>query len=60
MDIGQGLGNALQNKLILQYLSGIGGAMSAGQPVGPAMNAITQQNIQSQNLMKLLKADAWA
>jgi len=55
MDIGQGLGNALQNKLILQYLSGIGGAMSAGQPVGPAMNAITQQNIQSQNLMKLLK-----
>lgn len=48
------IGNVLQNKLLLQYLSGVGGAMSAGQPVGPAMNAITQQNIQSQNMMKLM------
>jgi len=47
--------NIFQNKLFLQYLSGLGGAMSAGQPVGPAINNITQQNIRSQNMMKMLQ-----
>ena len=51
---GGGLSALLRNKLLLQYMSGMGEAMSAGQPIGPALNQITQQNIQSQNFMKLL------
>jgi len=51
----------LQNKLFLQYLAGLGADLSAAgadtskgfQPTN--VNAITQQNIQSQNMMKLLK-----
>jgi hypothetical protein len=48
------VGKLFENKLFLQYLSGMGGAMSAGEPVGPALNQVTQQNISSQNYMKLL------
>ena len=52
----------LQNKLFLQYLAGLGADLSAAgadtskgfQPTN--VNAITQQNIQSQNMMKLLKS----
>ena len=51
----EGLGNLLQNKLILQYLAGLGADISAGRGLGENVNAITQQNIQSQNLMNLLK-----
>jgi len=47
--------NLLQNKLFLQYLSGAGGAMSSGQPVGPALDQITQQNIGAQSKDKLNK-----
>ena len=47
--------NIFQNKLFLQYLSGLGGAINAGQPIGPAINNITQQNIQSQNIMNMLQ-----
>lgn len=57
-DVNTGL---LQNKLFLQYLAGLGSDLSAAgadtskgfQPTN--VNAITQQNIQSQNMMKLLK-----
>ena len=52
---GSGLGNLFQNKMFLQYLSAAGGAMSAGQPVGPALNQVTQQNIASQSHLGLLK-----
>ena len=45
----------LQNKLFLQYLSGAGSAIASGQPVGPALNSITQQNIAAQNYAKLLQ-----
>lgn len=47
--------NLLENKLFLQYLAGAGSAISAGEPVGPALSGITQQNISAQNYMKLLK-----
>ena len=50
-----GLGALLQNKLFLQYLSGIGADISAGGSGIAGANAITQQNIQAQNYMKLLK-----
>lgn len=50
-----GMSNLLQNKLFLQYLSGMGADIAAGKGIGPNVNAITQQNIQSQNMMKLLK-----
>jgi len=43
------------NPLFLQYLSGAGGAISQGQPIGPTLNDITQQNISSQSYMKLLQ-----
>lgn len=48
-----GLGNLFQNKLFLQYLAGAGQDLMSGKPGN--VNAITQQNIQSQNLMKMLK-----
>ena len=51
----EGLGNLLQNKLFLQYLSGAGADISAGRGLGPNINAITQQNIQAQNFMKMLQ-----
>ena len=47
--------NLLENQLFLQYLSGAGSAMSAGQPVGPALNQVTQQQISSRNYMKMLQ-----
>jgi len=50
-----GLDALLQNKLFLQYLSGIGADISAGGTGIAGANAITQQNIQAQNYMKLLK-----
>lgn len=50
-----GLTNLLQNKLFLQYLAGAGADISAGNPLMTNVNAITQQNIQSQNFMKLLQ-----
>lgn len=37
------LNNLLQNRLFLSYLSGAGNALSQGQPIGPTLNAITQQ-----------------
>lgn len=45
--------NLLQNRLFLQYLSGAGGALSSGQPVGATLDAITQQNIAAQSKAKL-------
>jgi len=48
------LNNLMQNKLLLQYLSSAGGAISAGEPIGPALNDVTQQNIKAQNFNKLL------
>ena len=47
--------NLLENKLLLQYLSGAGAALSQGKPIGPALNDVTQQNIKSQNYIGLLK-----
>ena len=47
--------NLLQNQLFLQYLSGAGSALSAGEPIGPALNQVTQQQISSQNYMKMLQ-----
>ncbi len=47
--------NLLKNKLLLQYLSGAGSALSSGQPVAPALDQISQQNISSQNYAKLLQ-----
>lgn len=49
-----GLSDLFQNKLFLQYLASAGGAISAGQPVGPALNQVTQQSITAQNFSKLL------
>jgi hypothetical protein len=51
----EGLDSLIQNKLLLQYLAGAGADISSGQGIGPNVNAVTQQNIQSQNMMKLLK-----
>jgi len=47
--------NPLENLLLLQYLSGAGSAISAGQPIGPAVNEVTQQNISARNYMKILQ-----
>ena len=43
------IGKLLENKLLLQYMAGAGGAMSAGEPIGPALNQITQQNLAAQS-----------
>jgi hypothetical protein len=51
----EGLTDLLQNKLFLQYLAGAGQDIGSGNPIGTNVNAITQQNIQSQNYMKLLQ-----
>lgn len=50
-----GLGNLLQNKLFLQYLSAAGQDIGSGNAIGTNVNAVTQQNISAQNYMKLLK-----
>ena len=49
-----GLGDLFKNKLFLQYLSSAGGAMSNGQPVGGALNNVTQQQIQNTNYVDML------
>jgi len=46
------MSNLLQNRLFLSYLSGAGSAMQQGEPVAPALNAITQQNIGAQSKAK--------
>ena len=57
----EGLENLFQNKLFLQYLAGVGADLSAfgadtGKGFQPTnINAITQQNIQSQNFIKMLQ-----
>ena len=43
------LNKLLSNKLLLQYMSGAGGALMQGEPIGPALNQITQQNIAAQS-----------
>jgi hypothetical protein len=48
------LNNALDNKLLLQYLSAAGQDISSGQPISTNVNQVTQQNIASQNFNKLL------
>jgi len=47
--------NPFDNKLLLQYLSGAGAAISSGQPIGAGLDPITQQNIKSQNYMKIFQ-----
>jgi hypothetical protein len=42
------LSSLLQNKLLLQYMAGAGDALQQGQPIGPALNQITQKNIAAQ------------
>jgi len=46
----------MDNKLLLQYLSAAGADTGAGNSIGQNVNAITQQNISSQNHKKLLQA----
>jgi len=41
--------NLAQNRLLLQYLSGAGADIAAGNPIGANVNAITQQNIAAQS-----------
>jgi len=41
--------------MLMQYLSAGGAAMSQGQQMAPALNQITQQNIQSQSYAGLLQ-----
>ena len=55
MDILSNISNLMQNRLLMQYLSGAGGAMASGQPVAPALNQITQQNIGAQSQAALNK-----
>ena len=52
---GGGFSDLFKNKLFLQMLSGAGSAMQQGEPVGPALNQVTQQNISAQNYAGLLK-----
>ena len=49
------MGNLFQNKLFLQYLAGAGQDIGSGNAVGTNVNKITQQNISSQNYMKMLQ-----
>jgi len=48
--------NILQNKIFMQLLSNAGAAMQQGQPIGPALNQVTQQQISSQNYLALMKS----
>ncbi|MBE3140301.1 MAG: hypothetical protein IMZ53_06930, partial [Thermoplasmata archaeon] len=54
MGVMDSIDNALQNKLLLQYMSGVGASIAEGKGLAPGANAITQQNIESQNMMKLM------
>jgi hypothetical protein len=49
------MANPFDNQLLLQYLAGAGQDIGSGNPLGTNVNAITQQNIQSRNFMKLLQ-----
>ena len=50
------LNDVFKNKLFLQYLSAAGSDIAAGRPISQNVNAVTQQNIQTQNFNKLLTA----
>lgn len=50
-----GLMDLFSNKLFLQYLSGVGADISAGGRGVQAMNKITQENIQGQNMMQVFQ-----
>ena len=50
-----GLGDLFQNKLFLQYLAAAGQDISSGEGIGTNVNKVTQQNISSQNYMKMLQ-----
>jgi hypothetical protein len=52
---GGGLGDLFQNKLFLQYLAGAGQDIGSGNPLGTNVNAVTNQNIQTQNFAGLLQ-----
>jgi len=47
--------NPLENKLLLYYMSGLGGAMGGHGSVAQAIGGMTQQQIQSENFMKFIK-----
>lgn len=49
-----GLGDLFQNKLFLQMLAGAGQSIGAGQGPAAGLSPVIQQNISSQNYMKLL------
>jgi len=49
------VGNMLQNKLLLQYLSSIGNSMAEGKGIAPGANTVTQQNISAQNMMNMMR-----
>ena len=52
---GSGGGDSIwNNKLFLQYLNAAGQDILAGEPIGKNVGAVTNQNIQSQNFMKML------
>jgi len=55
MPISDTLNSIFGNKLLMQYLSGAGGAISSGQPIGAALNKITQQSISAQGQAALNK-----
>lgn len=49
------IGELFKNKLFLQYLSGAGMDIAAGNPLSANVNQATQQNISAQNFASLLK-----
>ena len=48
------LNSLFSNKLFLQYLGAAGQDISAGEPIGKNVGAVTQQNIQAQSFAGLL------
>jgi len=52
---GSGGGDSIwNNKLFLQYLNAAGQDILAGEPIGKSVGAATRQNIQSQNVAKMI------
>jgi len=49
------LNDLFTNKLFLQYLTAGGSDLLSGNPFGTNVNAVTNQNIASQNFMKLMQ-----
>jgi len=47
--------NPLQNKLLLYYMSGLGGGLGGEGSAAQAIGGITQQQIQTENFQKLLR-----